>query len=143
MEVNSHAMSLWISVKCMELKHNMQQQELLNKMGWLKGKNKHVQEITRKMINEAHLLDNFQTEAFYTDVYVLNRGKIITNSDKTPYELWKGRPSYVKHFRIFGSKCYIKRDDEDLGKFYCRLNEVFFLGYSSRLKSYMCYNKRM
>ena len=25
------------------------------------------------------------------------------NTDKTPYELWKGRPKNVKHFRVFGS----------------------------------------
>jgi hypothetical protein len=30
------------------------------------------------------------------------------NTDKTPYELWKGRPTNVKHFRVFGSKFYIK-----------------------------------
>jgi hypothetical protein len=26
------------------------------------------------------------------------------NIEKTPYELWKGRPTDVKHFRVFGSK---------------------------------------
>ena len=36
------------------------------------------------------------------------------NSDKTPYELWFGRPASVKYFRVFGSKCYIKRDDDNL-----------------------------
>jgi hypothetical protein len=30
------------------------------------------------------------------------------NTEKTPYELWKGRPTNAKHFRVFGSKCYIK-----------------------------------
>jgi hypothetical protein len=45
------------------------------------------------------------------------------NTDKTPYELWKGRPARkgrptnVKHFRSFGSKCYIKREDGRMGKF--------------------------
>jgi hypothetical protein len=39
------------------------------------------------------------------------------NNDRTPYELWKGIPISIKHFRIFGRKCYIKRDDEDIGKF--------------------------
>jgi hypothetical protein len=33
------------------------------------------------------------------------------NTDKTPYELWKGIPTNVNHFRVFGSKCYIKRED--------------------------------
>jgi hypothetical protein len=38
-------------------------------------------------------------------------------TDKTPYELWKGRPANVKHFRVFGSKCYIKREDRKMRKF--------------------------
>jgi hypothetical protein len=33
------------------------------------------------------------------------------NTDKTPNELWKGRPTNMKHFRVFGRKCYIKRED--------------------------------
>jgi hypothetical protein len=57
-----------------------------------------------------------------------------------PYELWKGIPTSVKHFRIFGSKCYIKRYDEDLGKFESRTDERIFLGYSSKIKFYICYN---
>jgi hypothetical protein len=75
-----------------------------------------------------------------TAVYILNRGKIRVNNNKTPYELWKGRPTTIKYFKIFGSKCYIKRDDEDLGKFDSRVDEGIFLGYSSRSKAYRCYN---
>jgi hypothetical protein len=76
-------------------------------------------------------------------VYILNRGKIRVNNSKTPYELWKGRPTIVKYFKVFGSKCYIKRDEEDLGKFDSRVDEGIFLGYSSRSKAYRCYNKRL
>jgi hypothetical protein len=48
---------------------------------------------------------------------------------KHPMNYGKVRPTSVKHFRIFGSKCYIKRDDEDLGKFDSRTyEEVIFLG---------------
>jgi hypothetical protein len=40
-----------------------------------------------------------------------------SNNDKTPYELWKGRPTNVKKFRVFGRKRYIKREDNKIGKF--------------------------
>jgi hypothetical protein len=73
----------------------------------------------------------------------LNRGQIKVNNYKTPYELWKGRPTIVKYFKVFGSKCYIKRDDEDLGKLDSRADEGIFLGYSSRSKAYGCYNKAL
>jgi hypothetical protein len=45
------------------------------------------------------------------------------NIDKTPYELWKGRPVNVKHFRAFGSKCSIKREDDRMEKFESRVEK--------------------
>jgi transposase InsO family protein len=69
--------------------------------GVVERKNGHVQAIARTMINEVGLSNNFWREAVYTTVYILNRGHIRINSDKTPYELWKGRPTSVKHFNNF------------------------------------------
>jgi hypothetical protein len=94
----------------------------------------------RTMLNEAKLSYMFWREAINTTIYILNRGKIKVNNNKTPYELWKGRPTTIKYFKVFRSKCYIKRDDEDLGKFDSRADEGIFLGYSSRNKDYRCYN---
>ena len=65
------------------------------------------------------------------------------NSDKNPYELWFGILASVKYFRVFGSKCYIKRDDDNLGKFDSRTDEGIFIGYSSTKKTYICYNLRL
>ena len=36
---------------------------------------------------------------------------------KTAYEIWNGKKPRVKDFRVFGSKCYILNDWENLGKF--------------------------
>ena len=55
--------------------------------------------------------------------------------------MWKGSPTSVKHFKIFGRKCYIKRDYEDLTKLDSRKDEGIFLGYSSSNKSYRRYTK--
>ena len=65
------------------------------------------------------------------------------NHDKTPYELWFGRPASVKHFRTFGSKYYIKNDEHNLGKFDPISNKGVFLGYSYNKKEYRCYNIRL
>jgi hypothetical protein len=81
-------------------------------------------------------------EALRTTVYILNRGQIRVNSDKNPYELWFRRAPSVKYFKIFGSKCYIKRLDESLEKFYVGSDEGIFLGYASKKKAYICYNIR-
>jgi len=75
-----------------------------------------VQEMTKTMLNESKLVDIFWGQEVHTTIHILNRGLLKSNSDKTPYELWKGRPTNVKHFRVFGSKCYIKRED-GIGKF--------------------------
>jgi hypothetical protein len=48
-----------------------------------------------------------------------------------------------QHFIIFGSKCYIKQDDEDICKFESREDKGIFLGYSPRSKAYRFYNKRL
>ena len=58
------------------------------------------------------------------------------NKDKTPYELWYGRPASVKYFKVFGNNCYIKRNEDDLGKFDSRTDEEMFIGYSSTKKEY-------
>jgi hypothetical protein len=70
--------------------------------------------MSRTMLNEAKLSDRFWKEAVNTIVYILNRGKFRVNNKKRPYELWKGRPTALKYFKFFRSKCCIKRDDEDL-----------------------------
>ena len=54
-----------------------------------------------------------------------------------------GRPATIKHFRFFGSKCYIKNNDENLGKYDDRADEGIFLGYATESKGYRCYNKRL
>ena len=46
----------------------------------------------------------------------------------------------MKYFKVFGSKCYIKKLDEKLGKFDARSDEGIFLGYASTKKAYKCYN---
>jgi hypothetical protein len=65
------------------------------------------------------------------------------NTNKTPYELWKGRPTNVKHFIVFGSKCYIKREDDRMGKFESCVDKKVLVGYSSTRKEDKCYNLRL
>ena len=111
--------------------------------GVVESKNRIVQEAGRTMLNEAKLLNSFWREAVYTTVYTLNRGQLRVNKDKTPYELWYGKPDSVKYFKVFGGNYYIKRNEDDLGKFDSRTDEGIFLGYSSTKKPYRCYNKRL
>jgi hypothetical protein len=90
-------------------------------------KNKTVQEAARTMLNEAKLPNKVWRDAIHTTIHILNRSHLRPNHDKTPYELWFGRPTSIKHFRIFGSKCYVKNDEDNLGKFDPRYDEGIFL----------------
>jgi hypothetical protein len=49
----------------------------------------------------------------------------------------------VKHFRVFGSKCYIKREDGRMGKFDSCVDKGILVGYSITRKAYKCYNIRL
>jgi hypothetical protein len=89
------------------------------------------------MLNEAKLSDGYWREVVITTIYILNRGQLRVNSDKKLYEIWFGRDPSVKYFKFFGSKCYIKRLDESLGKFDARSDEGIFIGYASNKKSYI------
>jgi transposase InsO family protein len=74
--------------------------------GVVERKNRIVQEMAQTMLLDSKLTDIFWTQAVHTTVHIQNREiQILKNNiDKTPYELWKGRPTNVKHFRVFGRK---------------------------------------
>jgi hypothetical protein len=106
-------------------------------------KNMTVQKMAQTMLMDSKLTDIFWTREVHTIVHIQNRVMLRNNTDKTPYELWKGRPTNVKHFRVFGSKCYIKREDDRMGKFDSRVDKGVLVGYSSTRKAYKCYNMRL
>jgi transposase InsO family protein len=110
--------------------------------GVVERQNRTVQQMARSMMNEKNIGQTYWVEAIHTTVHVLNKAHLRPKSDKTPYELWYGRPASIKHFKVFGSKCYIKNNDENLGKYDDRADEVIFLGYATNSKGYRCYNKR-
>ena len=58
---------------------------------------------------------------------------------KTSYELRFGRPPRVSHFRVFGCKCFILKQD-NLDKFESRSSDGIFLGYASHSRAYRVLN---
>jgi hypothetical protein len=96
--------------------------------------------MARTMLMDSKLAYIVWTQRLHTSVHIQNRVILRNNTDKIPYDLWKGRPINVKHFRVFGNKCYIKREDGRMGKFNSCLEKGVLVGYSSTRKSYKCYN---
>jgi hypothetical protein len=111
--------------------------------GVVERKNMTVQEIARTMIMDSKLTDIFWTQAMHTTIHIQNRVMLRNNTNKTLYKLWKEKPTNVKHFRVFGSKCYIKREDGRMGKFDSCVDKGILVGYSSTRKAYKCYNIRL
>jgi hypothetical protein len=96
--------------------------------------------MAQTMLMDSKLIDIFWTQALHTTVHIQNREMLRNNTEKTSYELWKGRPTNVKHFIVFGSKCYIKREDGKMGKFDSRVDKGVLVGYSITRKTHKCYN---
>lgn len=88
---------------------------------------------------ENNFAQTYWREAISTTVYVLNPVQ-LKDTNKTPYELWFGHKPTVSYFKIFGSKCFILKDERN-GKFDSKGDEGIFLGYSNKSKAYKCLNR--
>jgi hypothetical protein len=111
--------------------------------GVVERKNITFHKMARSMMNEKNIGQTFWVEEIHTTVHVLNKSHLIPHSDKTPYKLWYGRLASIKHFKVFGSKCYIKNNNENLGKYDDRADEGILLGYATNSKGYIFFNKRL
>ena len=99
--------------------------------------------MTRNMLDESKIPNRYWKEVVQIVVYILNREQLRVKNKYTPYKLWYGYPASVKHFRILGSRCFIKNYDDKIEIFDSRCDEGFFLGYSSQSKVYKYFNKRL
>lgn len=93
------------------------------------------------MLIQGGVAKYFQREVVNTTVYTMNWILVKRGKDKTPYEYRYGRSPNVNYFKIFGSKCFIKRGDY-VSKFEAKSDEGIFPGYSTKSKAYKCYNNQ-
>jgi hypothetical protein len=128
-------------------KHGIKKQFFISRKpqhnGVVKRKNMTLHEMDRTMLMYSRLTDVFWAHAMHTTVHIQNRVILINNNDETPYEIWKGRITNVKHFIFFGSNCYIKREDGRMGTFDSCVDKGILVGYSSTRKAYKCFNLRI
>ena len=98
-----------------------------------------VIDCARILMMEKNVALKYWREAISTTVYTLNRVQIKKGTNATPFELWYGHSPNLKHFKVFGCKCYILKESKN-GKFDAKSDEGIFLGYSTRSKAYKCLN---
>nr|GEV69361.1 hypothetical protein [Tanacetum cinerariifolium] len=81
-------------------------------------------------------------EAIAIACFTQNRLIIHKRLDKTPYELMNKRKPNIKFFRVFGCKCYLLNDYEDVGKLKAKGDIRVFVGYLKESTAFRIYNKR-
>ncbi|KAK2379434.1 putative mitochondrial protein [Trifolium repens] len=110
--------------------------------GVVERKNRTIQESARVMLHAKSIPYHFWAEAMNTACYIHNRVTLRKGTSSTLYELWKERKPTVKHFHVFGSKCYILADREQRRKLDPKSDEGIFLGYSTNSRAYRVYNSK-
>nr|GEW58907.1 hypothetical protein [Tanacetum cinerariifolium] len=81
-------------------------------------------------------------EAIAIACFTQNHLIIHKRFDKTPYELMNKRKPNIKFFRVFGCKCYLLNDYEDVRKLKEKGDIRVFVGYLKESAAFRIYNKR-
>ena len=90
--------------------------------------NRVILETAKAMLCYAGLPKAYWGKAVTTANYIRNR-KISKSIDNvTPYELWYRRAISVKHFRIFGCRCYSYMSKQQRNKLGNNSRRCLFLG---------------
>ena len=110
--------------------------------GVAERRNRTLIEAARTMLADAKLPITFWAEAVNTACYVQNRVQIVKSQNKTPYELFNNRKPLISFFKPFGCPCTVLNTKTYLGKFDEKVDEGFFVGYSTHSKAYRVYNSR-
>ncbi|KAJ9545395.1 hypothetical protein OSB04_025102 [Centaurea solstitialis] len=122
--------------------HNFSAVRTPQQNGVVERKNRTLVEATRSMMAHSGVPQQFWAEAVSTACYTQNRTLIIKRTGKTAYEMVEQRKPNIDFFRVFGCKCYVLNDRDNLGKFDPKSDESIFIGYSHNSKAYRVFNKR-
>ncbi|KAJ9552760.1 hypothetical protein OSB04_016805 [Centaurea solstitialis] len=85
--------------------------------GVVERKNRTLVEAARSMMAHSSVPQQFWAEAVSTACYTQNRTLIVKRTGKTAYEMVEQCKPNIDYFRVFGCKCYVLNDRDDLGKF--------------------------
>ncbi|GJT48262.1 retrovirus-related pol polyprotein from transposon TNT 1-94 [Tanacetum coccineum] len=110
--------------------------------GVVERRNRTLVEAARTMLTFANLPLFLWAEAIATACFTQNRSIIHKRFDKTPYELINKRKPNIKFFHVFGCRCYLLNDYDDVGKLKAKGDIGVFVGYSKESAAFRIYNKR-
>jgi hypothetical protein len=94
--------------------------------GIVERKNRVIQEMARVMIHSKNLTQHFWGEAVNTACHIINKVYLRPETNKTPYEIWRGKKPTVKYFRTFGSNAISFVTGRILENLIQRATKVYF-----------------
>nr|GEX92363.1 retrovirus-related Pol polyprotein from transposon TNT 1-94 [Tanacetum cinerariifolium] len=110
--------------------------------GVVERRNRTLVEAARTMLTFENLPSFLWAEDIATACFTQNSSIIRKRFDKTPYELMNKRKPNIKFFRVFGCRCYLLNDYEDVGKLKANGDIRVFVGYSKDSAAFRIYNKQ-
>ncbi|CAM8920044.1 unnamed protein product [Rhodiola kirilowii] len=106
--------------------------------GIAERKIRHLTETCRSWLHAKKFPKSLWAEGMICAAYVINRLPLSPNNMRTPYELMFGEKPSVKHFKVFGSLCYVHVPDSTRRKFDAKVKKCIFIGYDERKKGWKC-----
>ena len=116
----------------------------LNRMVWLNAKNRHLLEVVRASLSDAHMPLCYWGEALLFTTYLINRVPSRSINFKTPYQaLTKAGvapsiPNLPPH--IFGYVAYVHLVRHQHSKLMSQAVRCVFVGYAIHQKGYRSYH---
>nr|GEZ34537.1 retrovirus-related Pol polyprotein from transposon TNT 1-94 [Tanacetum cinerariifolium] len=110
--------------------------------GLVERRNRTLVEAARTMLTFSNIPSFLWAEAIAIACFTENRSIIHKHFDKTPYELINKRKPNINFFRMFGCRCYLLNDYEDIGNLKAKGDIRVFVGYSKESAAFKIYNKR-
>lgn len=108
-EFENHKFSSWCDK--ISIKHEFSAPMTPQQNGVTERKNRTLLNMATCMLIFKNVAKILWAEAIDTTCYVSNRVLIRTGTSKMAYELWYGKKPNAKYFKVFGSVCYVLRDE--------------------------------
>lgn len=83
--------------------------------------------MVRVLLHVKDISKKFWAETISVSCYIVNCVYLCSVTNQIPFELWKCKKSNPKRIQLFGSKCFILKDLENLDKFHYRSDKGTYL----------------
>ncbi|KAG6477308.1 hypothetical protein ZIOFF_066561 [Zingiber officinale] len=97
---------------------------------------RHLVETCKSWLHTKKLPKELWAEGMNCAAHVINRTPLSSTNNKAPYELLYDVKPNVKHFRVFGSLCYVHLQDSQRSKLNAKAIKCVFVGYDERRKGW-------